>query len=282
MTGPKPIDGSELEPRPSLVGSVRRAAGRRAIRHDPARLAAARARWCDLRGQLVRARIDEQPPAGDPAPDGTRGPPGMAGRAARGTRPRPDGVALGAGPHRFSPARTVRGRLRAPVSPLEPVLRVPGTARRPWNEGGNGGVPAKLVLVRRDFCWRSAGRVTTSGGSTARRPSSVIPKTRRPWWRGTGPASWPNTRRCRSSGPRWPDRHDSRRHEWTVKAADVQLATRRRGPRPGRSPRRDQGAGAAARSGHPQGRAGPRAGTARRALEGSLRRGPFALGDRRP
>src|SRR5271157_149462 len=42
------------------------------------------------------------------------------------------------------------------------------------------------------------------------------------------------------------------------------------GSRPGRPPRRDQGAGASARTGHSQGRTGRRARAARRALEGSL------------
>ena len=103
--------GSESRAPAQPCGSVRRAAGRPEIRHDLARLAAACARWCDLRRQLIRARIDGQPTAGDPAPDGTRGPPGLAGRAARGTRPHADGMALGAGTHRLSPAPTVRDRL---------------------------------------------------------------------------------------------------------------------------------------------------------------------------
>ena len=103
--------GSELEPRPSLAGPfVERLVDQKygmtwhALRQHAAR-------WCDLRRQLIRARIDRQPTAGDPAPDGTRGPPGLAGRAARGTRPHADGMALGAGTHRLSPAPTVRDRL---------------------------------------------------------------------------------------------------------------------------------------------------------------------------
>ena len=51
--------------------------------------------------------------------------------------------------------------------------------------------------------------------------------------------------------------------EWTVKAAGVQLASGAAVADLGRAARRDQGAGTAARAGHPQGRTGPRAGPPR-------------------
>ena len=80
---------------------------------------------------------------------------------------------------------------------------------------------------------------------------------------------------------RWPGRPGCKQAEWTVKAAERPGRQRHRRTRPPRPAGRDQGPGAPARPGHPQGRAGPGAGPPRRALEGGAGRGPLARGHRR-
>ena len=103
--------GSELEPRPSLAGPfVERLVDQKYGMT-----------WHALRQHAPDGAIfavssfgpgstGNRPPA-TLHPMGLEGPMGMAGRAARGTRPHADGMALGAGTHRLSPAPTVRDRL---------------------------------------------------------------------------------------------------------------------------------------------------------------------------
>ena len=64
--------------------------------------------------------------------------------------------------------------------------------------------------------------------------------------------------------------------EWTVKAAEVQVANGTAAPDLADAAGQPEGPGAPARPGDPQGRAGAGAGPARRALEGGPGRGPLA------
>ena len=95
-------------------------------------LAAARARGCGLRRQLIRHGGRWQSPAGRDPAAGARGPARLGGRAARGRRPRRYGAALEAGAGDCPGSDDAWRPTRSGYPRLEPVVRVP----RPVQEAG--------------------------------------------------------------------------------------------------------------------------------------------------
>ncbi len=118
----QPAEDESADPAPAIPGElVERVVDAQygMTRHALAAHCAGRG---DLRGQLIRpGRGGPSAPVGA-ASDGPGGAPLLAGRAARGPRPRRDVGDLGARPAGQDKAGARRGRLRAPVSALQPVL----------------------------------------------------------------------------------------------------------------------------------------------------------------
>ena len=117
-----------------------------------------------------------------------------------------NGMALGAGSQRLLPAATVRDSLRAQVSAIEPLVRVPARLkalkrRRKWQRAGKLVLAASMLLaLLAGYDFWGFHRAT----AFEREPENPAP-----WWREPGPACWLNTLCCRYSGPHWHGRHDS-------------------------------------------------------------------------
>ena len=122
---------------------------------------------------------------------------------------------------------------------------------------------------------RGPGRLRRLGGPRGPRLRARQRRPRR--GQALGEGRWPGTRRSRSSGPIAPGWPASKLAEWTVKAAEVQVANGTAGPDLRARAGRPQGQGPAPRPGDPQGRGRAGPGAARRALErgevGSVRPG---------
>ena len=233
--------GPGLERRPRDLGG--RAAGRGAVRDDPARPGAARARGGDLRGQLVRPRGRR---TAGPPPSSTRS--AWKGRSAgspSSSRPSTASSSNGSG---TSPPTTCLGSSRC-VAAFE--RRYPEVEPR-------GRVPRRLKALRRRRIaparpspgdgrrgarGRGPGRLTTPGSSAAPWPSSAsqpAPAVARRWaellaWHPSLPLFWPGRdRQARAEagrvdgqGGRGPGRQ---RHRRPRPAAPSWSASRTRPP----------------------------------------------------
>ena len=117
--------------------------------------------------------------------------------------------------------RCVAG-LRAALSAVEPVVRVPRPAQ---DAGADAGVAPDAAAGRPRRCWPSARwPATTLWHSSARSPSSEPATAPRRRSRGGGPSCSSGIRRCRLFWPALARQARQKKAEWQVKAADVQVA----------------------------------------------------------
>ena len=252
---------------PIDLRGVGRAGGRRPLRDDAARAGGSTPPTApsSRSARSARGREGNRPPS-ELRPMGLEGPLGWLAeqleardRAAMTWiwRPRP---------HDLAPTGPLVVRLRAPLSALEPRVRVP----RPAGGDATATASGRTAAAGR---WRgdrrgSNGRLRHAGDSAAPWPSSTpanSPLRRSP---ADGPTCWSGIPRSGCSGPSLERQAAEQEGRVGGQGGRGPGRQRHRRPRPADAARQPQGPGAPARPGDPRGRAGAGACPTRRRWKG--------------